>query len=177
MTQPIPFGVSDATVTLVGDGDYLPTLLGLTSHASRRLLCSLFIVDITPGRDGALVIDDVLERLTEAAWRGADTRVLIGGSRDNIALAEAAEAGRARALALGLQCRWLTSRNVRGSHTKLVVADDFVLTGSHNWSAGAVAGTNQTQDSVLVKSRDLAALLANRFETQWLRAEEPRAAV
>jgi phosphatidylserine/phosphatidylglycerophosphate/cardiolipin synthase-like enzyme len=48
---------------------------------------------------------------------------------------------------------------------KLVVADDHVLTGSHNWSGGAFEG--QVQDSVMVTSPDLAAYLSAVFETQW----------
>jgi phosphatidylserine/phosphatidylglycerophosphate/cardiolipin synthase-like enzyme len=177
MAGPIPLGVSDARVALVADGDYGVTLLALADSAARRLLCSLFIVDVSPTANQRVDVDGFLARLVDAAWRGADTRLLIGGSRDNIALIEAAEAARARARAVGLPCRWLTSRNVRGSHAKIVVADDLVLTGSHNWSAGAVAGTTQTQDSVLVASRELAALQASRFEEQWLRAEDSRAAL
>jgi phosphatidylserine/phosphatidylglycerophosphate/cardiolipin synthase-like enzyme len=177
MTQPIPFGVSAARVALVADSDYRSTFLGLAGQASSRLLCSVFIVDISPTSDRTLTVDGFLRRMAEAAWRGADTRLLIGGSRDNIALVEAADSARSRASALGVPCRWLTSRNVRGSHAKLVIADDQVLTGSHNWSPGALLGNKQTQDSVLVSSRDLAAQLAGRFEAQWLRAEEHHAAV
>lgn len=177
MAVPIPYGLPTARVALVTDGNYGDIFLGVAASARRRLLCSVFIVDVTPTIERAVPIDGFLATIAEAVWRGLDARLLIGGSRDNIALAEAAEAGRARARALGIPVRWLTSYNVRGSHAKLVVADDEVLTGSHNWSAGAVSGTRQTQDSVLVRSPELAALLAARFEGQWLRAEEPRASV
>lgn len=173
MTAPIPFGISHGQIALVADGAYQNAFAGLAAQTARRLLCSLFIVDVSTARDRSLPIDDFLLTLTESAWRGVDTRLLIGGSRDNVALIDAAESGRARALALGISCRWLTSRDVRGSHAKLIVADDAVLTGSHNWSPGAVGGSDQTQDSVLVRSPDLAALLAARFEEQWQRAEEP----
>lgn len=86
-----------------------------------------------------------------------------------MAIAEASEAARARALDLGVPCRWLTSVPVRGSHAKLVVCDERVLLGSHNWSAGAFDG--QVQDSVLVESADLAAHLAPTFERDWARGE------
>jgi phosphatidylserine/phosphatidylglycerophosphate/cardiolipin synthase-like enzyme len=173
----IPFGVSRGQAALVADGAYQKALVGLATQASRRLLCSIFIVDVSPGADRSLPVEEFLAALAEAAWRGVDTRLLIGGSRNNVALIEAAESGRARALSVGISCRWLTSRNVRGSHAKLVIADDGVLTGSHNWSAGAAVGSEQTQDSVLVRSPDLAALLAARFEEQWQRAEEIHAAL
>lgn len=173
----IPTAVAPARAHLVSDGEYNPALLGLLDSARMRLLCSLFIVDITATPNGGLMVDDLLMHLADARWRGVDVRLLVGGSRDNIALAEAADAARARARALGIDCRWLSSRNVRGSHAKLVIADDTVLTGSHNWSAGALSGEHQTQDSVMVASRDLAAVLAQRFEAQWQRAEVPHAAL
>jgi phosphatidylserine/phosphatidylglycerophosphate/cardiolipin synthase-like enzyme len=177
MAALIATGVAPATVALVPDISYVNVVLSLAGHASQRLLCSVFIVDVTPTLDRTLHVDVLLESLAAAAWRGADTRLLIGGSRDNISLAEVADAARATARARGIPCRWLTSRAVRGSHAKMVIADDTVLTGSHNWSPGALAGNHQTQDSVLVASPDLAALLAARFEEQWQRAMEVHAAV
>ncbi len=177
MAPLIALGVAPARVSLVADAAYFETVLSLAGRSAWRLLCSVFIVDITPVPNHEHYIDTILEKMAEAGWRGADTRLLIGGSRDNVALAEVAEAARARALARGISCRWLTSHAVRGSHMKVVIADDAVLTGSHNWSPGAVTGDNQTQDSVLVESRDIASLLAARFEEQWHRAEVPHAAV
>jgi phosphatidylserine/phosphatidylglycerophosphate/cardiolipin synthase-like enzyme len=99
-----------------------------------------------------------------------DVRLLIGGSRTNFEIAEISDLARARALQLGIPCRWLTSRDVRGSHAKVVVADHETLVGSHNWSPGAF-GDDQTQDSLWVASADLAAYLASEFRTQWRRAE------
>ena len=115
--------------------------------------------------------------MADAVWRGVDARLLIGGSRTNTELIELAYAGRQRALALGVPCRWLTASRQRGSHSKFVVADDAVLCGSHNWSA--IAFRDSTQDSVLLRSPDLAAYIASLFEKQWLRArtEDQRAPV
>ncbi len=174
---PIPRGVGPAPVTLLADLGYAQGLLQTLRAARERLWCSVFIVDLTPTDQGRLVVDELLLTLAEAAWRGADARLLVGGSRDNIALAETADAARARALALGLPCRWLSSRAVRGSHCKLVIADDTVLTGSHNWSPGALVGEQQTQDSLCVRSAALASLAAQRFERQWRRAGGGDAAV
>lgn len=163
-----PSGVRGARVGLVPDADYLPRLRALVASARRRCLCSLFIVDLSPARDASLLVDGVLTEVAAAAWRGADARLVVGGSRTNFELAVLADLARARAGELGLPCRWLTSRNVRGSHMKMVVADDTVLMGSHNWSAGAF--TDQTQDSLAVQSADLASWAANLFEDQWARA-------
>jgi phosphatidylserine/phosphatidylglycerophosphate/cardiolipin synthase-like enzyme len=51
---------------------------------------------------------------------------------------------------------------------KLVIADNHILTGSHNWSRG-MFGT-ETQDSVLLESPALAAALRVYFEETWLDA-------
>jgi phosphatidylserine/phosphatidylglycerophosphate/cardiolipin synthase-like enzyme len=160
--------VPDARVSAVPDEQYGPVCRDLIRAARRRCLCSVFIVDTWPWRDNDLVIDALLIDLASTAWRGADVRLLIGGSRSNLQLAEVAAAARARARELGIACRWLTSvPGRRGSHVKLVIADDDVLTGSHNWSSGAFEG--QTQDSVHVRSAALAAYLADTFEQQWRR--------
>jgi phosphatidylserine/phosphatidylglycerophosphate/cardiolipin synthase-like enzyme len=177
MSAPVPAATRSAHVALLADGAYEPAMRGLADHAWRRLLCSVFIVDITPEIRQEFRVDELLLRLAAAAWRGVDVRLLIGGARDNIAIAESAAAARERASRLGVAARWLTSHPVRGSHCKLVIADDRVLTGSHNWSPGALSGRSQTQDSVLVDSSDLAALLAARFEDQWQRAEAADAAI
>ncbi len=177
MSAQIPLGASATGVSLVADAAYRQALQGLIASATARLLCSVFIVDTTMTRQRRLPVDDILQSLAEAAWRGVDARLLIGGSRDNIALAEVADAARTRAMAHGLPVRWLTSRKARGSHAKFVIADDAVLSGSHNWSPGALTGEQQTQDSLIVHSTGLCALLASRFETQWLRAQAPYVAV
>jgi phosphatidylserine/phosphatidylglycerophosphate/cardiolipin synthase-like enzyme len=168
VTAPIPTGVLRPRVRLVSDGAYHSEVRALVAAAERSLLCSLFIVDPLPLSDSELIVDELLEDLAAARWRGVDVRLLLGGSRDNFGIAQTADLARARALQLDIPCRWLTSHKVRGSHAKFVVADDYVLTGSHNWSAGAFG--DQTQDSVLVLSPDFAAHVAALFQQQWSRA-------
>lgn len=64
--------------------------------------------------------------------------------------------------------RLLAARPRRGSHVKLVIADERVLTGSQNWSHGAFF--EQTQDALLLDSAALAAQLGVLFAGQWQRA-------
>ena len=165
MSVPIPFGVVGGQGQLVPDATYLPVLTGLIETSAKRCFCSIFIVDLSPLRDQGLLVEGVLRSLAAARWRGVDVRLLVGGSRENLDIAETADTARARAIELGIDCRWVTSRPQRGSHAKMVIADDAVLTGSHNWSAGAF--TTQVQDSVLVISANLAAYLGTLFEQQW----------
>jgi len=168
MNAPIPFGVMGGQAQLIPDATYPDALLGLIANARHTCLCSIFLVDVSPLADREMRVDAILRELAAARWRGVDVRLLIGGSRDNINIAEASDVARARALQLGIDCRWATSTPIRGSHAKFVIIDDAVLTGSHNWTSGAFSG--QTQDSVLVQSADLAASLALQFERQWAAA-------
>jgi phosphatidylserine/phosphatidylglycerophosphate/cardiolipin synthase-like enzyme len=170
MTATIPVGVKGGRAQLVSDDGYLPVLRSMIADARRSCLCSLFLIDLAPRHDRELLVDSVLRDLAAAHWRGVDVRLLIGGSRDNLEIAEAADLARARALQLGIPARWATSRPIRGSHAKFVLVDEQVLTGSHNWSVGAF--TSQTQDSVVVASRDIAAYVAGLFERQWAEAAE-----
>ncbi|MCU0560643.1 MAG: phospholipase D-like domain-containing protein [Desulfobacterales bacterium] len=162
-------GVSAARVTLLPDDAYAAAIKNAIQRAYRRVLCSVFIVDLNPGRDPDLMIDSLLVELSAAKWRGADVRLLIGGSRTNFDIAQLGISARARAQSLGIACRALMAAPVRGSHVKLVVTDDVVHLGSHNWSPGSF--TNQIQDSVAIASEAMAAIMAEYFELQWKRAE------
>ncbi len=165
----IPYGVPAGQVRLVPDDDYPGTVRALIGRANRHCLCSLFIVDLLPAGDPDLQVHEVFRALQAAIWRGVDTRLLIGGSRTNLDIAERSVTARFWAEEHNIPVRWLTAQAIRGSHLKLVVADEYILTGSHNWSGGAF--TNQTQDSVLVQSAALATRFVHLFNEQWLRVE------
>lgn len=162
-------GAENARVIPVPDGDYRHAAAELISSAYRRCLCSLFIVDVNPDNDDDLRVNALLEHLARTTWSGSDARLLIGGSRSNIAIAEASNAALTVAKKYGIATRWLSGRPGRGSHTKLVIADDRLLVGSHNWSGGAL-GSHQRQDSLLIASADLAEYCSFLFDEQWDRA-------
>ena len=164
----LALGISGGQARLVADQQYYEVARQLIAQARNICLASLFIVDLkTSGTEPDLKVYELLKLLQQAQWRGVRTRLLIGGSRKNVIIAESAEIARYTALRLGLECKWLTSEDVRGSHCKLVVSDDSVLIGSHNWSAPAF--TSQIQDSLLIKSSGLAAYFAAYFDRQWNR--------
>jgi phosphatidylserine/phosphatidylglycerophosphate/cardiolipin synthase-like enzyme len=162
-----PVGVRGGACMLVSDEEYPQVLTDRLLGATKRCLASVFIVDTAGSSEWFPAIFSALE---DAAWRGLDVRVLLGGSRINLAIAQRT-AGSAEVLReRHIPMRWLTAQQRRGSHAKAVVVDDVVLVGSHNWSAGAFGG--QHQDSVLVASADLASYLAGFFNEQWNRAED-----
>jgi len=110
-------------------------------------------------------VDRLMVELSAASWRGVDTRLVVGGSRENARIRGAALLASARARALGIPVHLAAARRDSSSHLKLLLVDDSVLTGSHNWAAGMLGG--QIQDSVLVESPTVAEVLTDVFETQW----------
>jgi len=162
MTAPM---VTGAMCELVVDEHYRDALRCAIQSATRRCLVSMFIIDLK-SRCTINCVGEVIDDLEEAQWRGADVRVLIGGSRSTFAIAEAAAVAQDQLSARGIPNRWLTSiKGVRGSHAKVVIADETVMLGSHNWSPGAFF--RQTQDSIRIVSLPLAEYFAGQFEQQW----------
>jgi phosphatidylserine/phosphatidylglycerophosphate/cardiolipin synthase-like enzyme len=164
----VPY-VTDAEVTLVSDRRYPKVLGNLLRRAGQRIWASLFIVDLDPDADRKHAVFDMLVELAAARWRGADVRLIVSGSRENLAMAESAATTVAIARQIGVSTRWLGVRPRRGSHAKFVIADDEMLLGSHNWSASAFLLS--TQDSLLIRSPALARYLGGLFAAQWQRKE------
>ena len=170
MNASAPVGVQLANVLLVSDESYYATVHHLVEHATICCLASVFIVDLNSHSDPDIKVFQLLKALQNATWRGIEVKLLVGGSRENLAIAEACHIARDVAVYLGIDCRLLTSEERRGSHAKLVTVDNYVLSGSHNWSLSAFSG--QIQDSLLVKSPAMAAYMRAVFYQQWARTEE-----
>jgi phosphatidylserine/phosphatidylglycerophosphate/cardiolipin synthase-like enzyme len=170
---PIPFGVSDARARLVVDAEFGPVLGTIVRAARQAVLCSYFIVDVSPYRGPAYLVDELLGELESALWRGVDVRILLGGSRDNPDILETCMGAGLRLRQRGIPFRLITARAVeQTSHAKFTVADDVALVGSHNVSGNSL--TCETQDSVAVQSAALAAYLRGEFERQWIAASLER---
>lgn len=166
----LSFGVVKAKAALVSDAAYLDAARQLIQSASHYCLCTLFIVDPDPIKDTDLLVDSLLHDMACAAWRGVDARLIVGGSRSNGRILDAALLARERAQDLGLPCRLGAAYEQQSNHSKLMVADNACLSGSHNWSPGAFK--DQTQDSLLVEDEALAAYFASHFDEQWNAAGE-----
>ncbi len=161
-------GVRAARVALVSDAGYYATVRRLAEQATNSCFASIFIVDLNAHDDPDARVLQVLRGLQAATWKGVEVKLLVGGSTQNLAINEACHIARHMAAALGIECRLLARDGRPGSHMKFVTADDFVLSGSHNWSLGSLSG--QIQDSLLMKSPQLAAYLRGVFQSQWARA-------
>ncbi|MGG5260329.1 phospholipase D family protein [Phycicoccus avicenniae] len=165
MTNHVSAGAARAA--LVSDAAYPGVARALIDAARSRCLLSMFIVELTGEEDAGT--EDLVEALSAASWRGVHTRVVLGGSRENFPIAQAAVSARAILIAANVPARWLTASPTTGSHAKFLITDDIALLGSHNWTPGAFSGT-QMQDSVAIDSPALAGVLHEKFEDQWHRA-------
>lgn len=165
----LPIGSLGGKAVLLSDGKYLPFVLQTLGASTNRFLASIFIIDPRVGHSPEPHVYNLLIACRDAMGRGADVRILIGGSRSNHEIGASAQLAWDLCRALGLDARWLTSMDTRGSHMKLVVADDTVIVGSHNWSGGAFNG--QIQESIAIRSPSLAAICARTFENQWTRSQ------
>lgn len=157
-------------VALVSDRRYPKVLSGMIDRAQERVWASLFMVDLAVAADRGHVVLGILNDLAATRWRGVDVRLIVSGSRDNLAIAEATATSVAISRKMGIPTKWLCSRARRGSHAKFVIADNEVLLGSHNWAPEAF--NTARQDSAWFESPSLAAYLCSLFAAQWLRPQE-----
>src|SRR5262249_32585802 len=97
-------GVLGAQAALVSDRAYEKIVKSMIGRARRRGWASLFRIDLaTP--DPKLRVLGAMHELAAAQWRGVDVRLLIGGSRDNLQMAESSAASLAVARQLNLASR------------------------------------------------------------------------
>ena len=150
-------------VSGVTDHEYSRVANKLIENAVRRCFCAMFIIDVTP-RKRRFLVDDLLKQLQAARRRGVDVRVVVSGSNDTLQILESSAIARARLDELGVPVRW-AAESGRSNHSKVLLCDDRVLIGSHNWSADAFQVS--TQDSVLVSSPELCNAMARSFRKAW----------
>ena len=158
-------GVVGAQAAFVFDDAYAEVALAMIDAAKQRCAASVFIVDPDPDEDAGLLVDSLLLALAAATWRGVSVQLIVGGSLVNVRIRSACLLAMRRAAQLGIDCRLGAVQQARSDHAKVLVADDKVLLGSHNWSPGAL--TDQTQDSVIIHDAALASHHHSRFAQRW----------
>lgn len=168
----MPVDFADVRVQRISDGAYFPTCESMIQSAKRRCYVSMFIVDYDLRADPLARLDALMVDLAVARWRGADVKLLVGGSRENTPILESALLAVARAKEFNLDVRLACGKPGDNTHVKLVIADSEALSGSHNWSRGAFGG--ETQDSIQINNEAMAQSLASYFTGQWnLAPEDP----
>ncbi len=165
------FAADDALV--LHDRDYLLWLIHHLRTARKRVLAVQFIADLRPEADPHRDVRALATALAHAADRGLDVRVVLSHFISDRAMLEPNR----------VFARWLAPRGVdlrlyrpregsarKDMHSKFVLIDDvWVALGSHNWTMGAF-GANHEQ-SIALRSADVAARLRGTFEGLWSAAE------
>ena len=156
------------TAILLKDGQYVDAAVQAMQAARIRLHCSMFLVE---GSDSSGHVTRLLDSAADAHWRGVETRVVLAEEREVLDMVLMSVGARAVLDSLGVPTRWLTAAPVRGSHAKILVADDTSIVGSHNWTEGAMSG-DQRQESLMLDSSGIATQLSAVVLAQWRRAGE-----
>jgi phosphatidylserine/phosphatidylglycerophosphate/cardiolipin synthase-like enzyme len=154
------------------DADYFPFLHSQIVQAHRRIWVSMFTVNARHTRDARLHVRTLLHDLAAAVNRGVDVRVLIGAdAQSQSALQVANRVASGYLKALGVPARWHEGARRHASHAKCVVIDDeCLIVGSHNWSPRALA--RGIDDSIAVRCEGIAVEAAAWFVRQWARGIE-----
>ena len=162
-------GIESTMAGLIIDAQYRTTVRMLCQRARRRIYASVFIVELVSDSGLETEVIKLLDDLMDAYNRSVDVRLMIGGSSQNIDIQDKTEAALVHCRRLGIPCHLVALQSEKSSHKKIVVADNYVLIGSHNWSPGSFRG--QTQDSVLVQDARLAAYFAHQLAQDWRNLE------
>jgi phosphatidylserine/phosphatidylglycerophosphate/cardiolipin synthase-like enzyme len=162
----IHIGVLNSKAELIRDDQYHQIVKYLCLRARRRIFANVFIIDLLPSEETIeTVVADLLLDVRDARLRGVDIRLIIGGSKQNADIQDKTEAALKHCQRLKIPCQLMSLFSESTSHKKLVVVDDRVLIGSHNWSHGAFTG--QIQDSVLIEDDRLASYFADEIANEW----------
>ena len=141
--------------------DYRKQLFEELRRAQKSVFVIMYEMSVTfHDRDEPLKIADAL---IDARKRGVDVRVLFEDPGSGFILD--CNSGAAEYLTEnGVRVKFDDPNRV--THTKLVVVDGTTsILGSHNWSASGL--TRNSESSVLVRSRDVAAVFGRCFAEAW----------
>lgn len=159
----------DSMLPLIRD-EYFTFLNHKIRDARKRIWSAIFIVNPTVGLDTSLAIRHLLKNLAYAKWKNVDVKVIVGtsGVRD---IQVANNTTMLYLQELGIPVRRYIGGRRRSLHSKYVVIDDeLIIVGSHNWTPGAVAEHNE--DSIAVYSQNMNTLLRDEFTSNWQNALE-----
>lgn len=164
----LPSGDAVEWMAPLVDQEYHEALSTLLDEASGSIsVCMFHIAAGNPTHPSVML----LEQLIAAHGRGVDVRVLLDRDREEDPYnSEVVNRGAIERLAdQGVPVR--TDAADRLLHSKFLVLDgSLVIVGSHNWSIGSFFEFDDV--SVAIRSPDVAASFAARFEGLWDDAED-----
>ena len=163
----IPTGIKNVEVSLITDENYFSVVKSLLNKYRKLVWTSIFIIDLNTSNQNFMKVHELLVSLKNAEWEGSDVKLIVSGSKTNLSIANTSLAASYLIDSMQLPYKILMTKNKETSHVKMLIIDDMVILGSHNWSPGSFGG--QTQDSVLVKSKEFSAYCQLLFKHQWFK--------
>lgn len=161
----IPTGLKNVQVSHIADENYFSVVKSLLNDYRRLIWTSIFIVDLNTGDSNFMKVHELLVGIKNAHWEGSDVKLIVSGSKTNLSIANTSLAASYLIESMQLPHKILMTKDKDTSHMKMLIIDDMVILGSHNWSPGSFGG--QTQDSVLVKSKEFSSYCQMLFKHQW----------
>jgi phosphatidylserine/phosphatidylglycerophosphate/cardiolipin synthase-like enzyme len=154
------------------DDQYISFVRACINAARHQILVQQFLVDPRPEEDQQGQVRYLLHALAEAAHRALDVRVLLAQVIVERPLPIDINEPAARFLIRrGVKVRHYPLSIGRQMHAKVILVDDeLVIAGSHNWTPKAFRVNSET--SMVIKSADSAASVKERFTTLWSQSED-----
>lgn len=155
------------------NSDYYTYLTGRIRAAKRRVFASVFIINVHRAQDPDLRVRHLLRTLRIAAAQAIDVRVVVGDSSGTMGIRETNEVARRLMVLWNIRCRKHLLTGDHSMHEKVVIVDDVVMVGSHNWTHRAFGESEE--ESLAVESPHLVLRMEQLFLDQWRAAERRRA--
>jgi phosphatidylserine/phosphatidylglycerophosphate/cardiolipin synthase-like enzyme len=145
-------------------------LLEKIKKAKYRIYATSFIINSLIKNDVELKIRNLIKVLAYAKWQNVDVKIMFGNSQ-NSTISTANETTAHYMKELGLSVKRYESSYRKSLHSKYVIIDDdLIMIGSHNWSEGAFSKHNEY--SIAVYSKELNTILNDEFHKLWNNAKE-----
>jgi phosphatidylserine/phosphatidylglycerophosphate/cardiolipin synthase-like enzyme len=171
MSFPPDFPLLEAErAELVWAHDLLAATLTTIERATSRLDAVMFILGLGTATPGQGRVQDVLDAVIRARYRGVDCRVLVDDFADDPTQPTLNRVAAHYLAEADVGARLYVSDRHPSMHSKyLLVDDDVAMVGSGNWSGGGL--TANLEATVRVISQPLVRNLRRRFEGDWSRAQ------
>ena len=139
--------------------------------AKKVIRSSLFAIDIRPESDLNGDVVSILRSLSLCSRRGISTSVILDSARAGTLSVMINRPPELYLSLRGVPVRFWDSRNEkRTQHSKIVVIDDYVFIGNHNWTHNSF--NNNEEASVLLKGSAISTLALETFDEQWRNSYE-----
>ena len=148
------------------DQQYYHYLLNKIHTAKKSVDAAIFIINTRGGDDTKRLVRKLLKELFYAKWRGIDIRIIVGHSLKTVSIDYQDRISFRYLSKNGIPVKFSNPPDDYSLHSKYVIIDDdLVITGSHNWSPNAFSVSKE--DSITIYSSDVAIKFKTEFEDLW----------